>query len=753
MGPFLDTYLVIVIVLLALAVLDLMVGVANDAVNFLSSAIGSKVAPFWVIMIIAALGVMAGVTLSSGMMEVARKGIFYPQYFHLSEIMIIFVAVMFQDILMLDMFNTFGLPTSTTVSIVFGLFGSALAISLIKAYGNGLGFIDAFEYINSANVIRIVAGILLSIVIAFVAGSFFQYISRLIFTFNYKDKFKRYGSAWGGFALTLLTFFIILKGSKGASFMTEENVAGIKGNLGLIFIYSLIGWTLLLQLLQWFTRVNVLKLIVLFGTFALAMAFAANDLVNFIGAPLAGLNAYEKAVESAAKTGGDIGMANMAVMAKKIQADTWILLLAGAIMVTTLFLSKKARSVTQTTLRLGRQEEGYERFESNLVARAIVRMVLNIFDFVKIITPEPIKRVVARNFDLSKYDPETDKDGDPPAFDLIRAAVILMVAAAIISIATYFKLPLSTTYVTFIVAMAAALPDMAWGRESAVYRVSGVITVIGGWFFTAMTASLVGMAIAFIIYYGGLTAIFCFAALVAFVLIRTRRLHKSREKEMTDEEELLREKTETPEVLMDSIYSNTAKFISDFCDNLTNTSRGLAKDNLKSLKKSQKQSRKINKHSNSIASDLLKYLRLTSDEDIGKSTDFVRTISALNEISNKLMEIASYNFNYVDNNHHRLTAEQVDELRTVNDGFEEIASQSAAIILNQNFESCHAVNQSNERFKGLLRKVNKNQLKRIRKSQAIMRRSMLYLSLLNDFEFLADQTLILAKSIGEIKHS
>ncbi len=369
-----DIAIVFVVVLLVLAVLDLTVGVANDAVNFLNSAIGSKVATFKTIMLIAALGVLVGVTFSSGLMEVARKGIFDPQMFVLMELLAIFLAVMFQDILLLDMFNTFGFPTSTTVSIVFGLLGASLAVSLIKISQNSGDYLLLMDYINIGNVFKIISAIFLSIVFAFVFGALIQYITRLIFTFDYEKRFRRYGSTWGGVALTCLSLFILLKGAKGSAFMTDELSIWIQSNIWLLSLYICISWTILLQLLMWFTKVNILKIIVLIGTFALALAFSANDLVNFIGAPLAGLAAYNFAPD-------------MSLMAKPVQANTLLLILAGAIMVVTLYLSKKAKSVTQTTINLGRQDEGIDRFESNLVARLLVRIVLFIFDFLKKITP------------------------------------------------------------------------------------------------------------------------------------------------------------------------------------------------------------------------------------------------------------------------------------------------------------------------------------------------------------------------------
>ncbi|MFW5662434.1 MAG: hypothetical protein ACOCZW_01805 [Bacteroidota bacterium] len=445
---------------------------------------------------------------------------------------------------------------------------------------------------NTGSVFTIISAILLSIVIAFIAGSFVQYISRLLFTFNYSKTFKRWGSIWSGFALTFLSFFILLKGAKGASFLTEDAAIWIKSNLDILFVYLLVGWTVIIQLLMSLTKINILKLIVMVGTFALAMAFAANDLVNFIGAPLAGLSAYTHAMAT-----DNPLTSTMEILTQPVRANTWILLAAGIIMVVTLFLSKKARSVVHTTISLSRQEEGYERFESNALARAVVRMVMIVFDFISKITPESLRKKVSNRFDLKSYKTVIDEEGRPPAFDLLRAAVILMVSAALISMATYFKLPLSTTYVTFMVAMAAALPDKAWGRESAVYRVSGVINVVGGWFFTALSASAMAFIIALVIYYTEIFGLIGLTALSVFVFYRTTKAHKKREERMRLED--VKEKVgESGDVIVNSVFNNVVTFIKTSTDIHRESIIALNKDDLATLKKAKKRLR--NYHRGSI---------------------------------------------------------------------------------------------------------------------------------------------------------
>jgi phosphate/sulfate permease len=516
-----ELFLIAVGLLLCFAIFDLMVGVSNDAVNFLNSSIGSRAAPFRVIMVVASLGILAGVTFSSGMMEIARKGIFHPQFFTMPELMVIFMAVMITDILLLDLFNTYGLPTSTTVSIVFELLGAAVAVSAIKVMVSGTMTIG--EYINTTSALTIISGILLSIVIAFICGMIVQFFTRVLFTFDYKPRMKRYGGLWGGVAMASITFFILIRGADGASFMGPETIRWIMANsavlLGLIFL----GSALLFHFLIVVFKVNILKPVVLVGTFALAMSFAANDLVNFIGVPLAGLGAYTSAMASA-----DPLNISMTALARQVTPQTWILLIAGGIMVTTLWVSRKARTVTETEISLGQQEEGTERFESTWLSRRIVRMSSAVFSSCRVLIPESVRRFVRRRIDPSAYiAPGQEK----APFDLIRASVNLMVASMVVSFATSLKLPLSTTYVTFMVAMGTSLSDQAWGRESAVYRISGVLTVVGGWFMTAFIAFSVAFIFAWIIYYLHAFGVLLLLLLAVYVIWKNHKAHAGREKE------------------------------------------------------------------------------------------------------------------------------------------------------------------------------------------------------------------------------
>jgi phosphate/sulfate permease len=515
---------VIVGMLLLFAVFDLIVGVTNDAVNFLNSSIGSKAAPFTIIMIIASLGILAGVTFSGGMMEVARKGIFHPQFFTMPDLLTIFLAVMITDVLLLDLFNTHGLPTSTTVSIVFELLGAAVAMSVIKIIGAADRSMALWDYINTAKAMAIVGGILLSIVIAFFSGAVMQFISRLIFTFEYKSRINKFGAVWGGVAMTAITFFILVKGSKGATFMDAQTVGWIKTHswtlMAIIFAISAVVFQMLIS----YFKVNIFKPIVLVGTFALAMAFAANDLVNFIGVPLAGLNSLQNAL-----TAADPLTVPMTALSKKVQSQTSIMLIAGAIMVVTLWISKKARTVTETEIGLGQQDEGTEKFESIWLSRKIVNLFDSIFGRINNLVPEPVQDVISRR--LKPVAESSASQTEKPSFDLVRASVNLMVASAVVSFATSLKLPLSTTYVTFMVAMGTSFSDQAWGRESAVYRVTGVLTVIGGWFMTAFIAFVVAFIFANMLFHLKVPGFFLLVAFSGFMIWTNHKKHQGKEKD------------------------------------------------------------------------------------------------------------------------------------------------------------------------------------------------------------------------------
>jgi len=735
-------YIILVVILFALAISDLIVGVSNDAVNFLNSAIGSKVAPRYVIMIIASVGILVGTTFSSGMMEVARKGIFHPDQFYFSEIMVIFLAVMLTDVVLLDVFNTLGLPTSTTVSIVFELLGSAVAVALIKIKHLGQTAGDLGQYINSGKALAIISGILLSVVVAFTVGSIVMYTTRLVFSFNYKKTFKYFGAIWGGIAITAITYFILIKGAKGSSFLTSDTTNWIKSNSSLIILYSFIGWTILLQFLYWIVRLDILKMIVLVGTFALAMAFAGNDLVNFIGVPLAGLKSFQAFI---ADPGSDPDGFLMVALTGKAKANTYLLLIAGMVMVITLWLSKKARKVTETELNLSRQSAGSERFGSSMLSRTIVRTAMDVSNVIGKITPKSMKSGIGKRFDDTEYRENIKKHKDAPSFDMVRASVNLTVASILISFATSMKLPLSTTYVTFMVAMGTSLADKAWGRESAVYRITGVVTVIGGWFMTAITAFTVAFIIALIISWGGIVAIAALVLLALFVVLRTHvSFHKK------ESEKLKVRRLADDELLNENIMNKCSLEVRNMLKSVilifNDTIVGLTHEDRKSLKRVCKEVDDLNTDAKYLKNNVHNTLLKLQEEDGETGHYYVQVIDYLREMAHALSFISNPSFDHVDNNHKPLLKIQIDELNGFKDSVTELFDAIILTIEEKAFSNIPVLIEKQHHILDRLGSGRKNQIKRIKNEEAGTRNSILYLGILNEIKNFLLQSINLLKS-------
>ena len=738
-----EIFFAAVVVLLLFAVLDLIVGVSNDAVNFLNSAIGSRVAPYVVIMVIAGLGILTGVTFSSGMMEVARKGIFHPQFFTMPELITIFMAVMLTDILLLDLFNTYGLPTSTTVSIVFELLGAAVAVSAIKVMQANGGLMGLGEYINSAKALVIVFGILLSIAVAFFCGALVQFATRLIFTFDYEKRLRRYGSLWGGVAMATITFFILVKGAKGSSFMPPEAIQWVNTNSLSLLISIFIISAVILQILISFFRINILKPIVLVGTFALAMAFAANDLVNFIGVPLAGLNAYTTAVASS-----DPLNITMSALSKKVQSQTGLLLLAGAIMVITLWLSKKARTVTETEISLGQQEEGTERFESIWLSRTIVRMADSFFGSLGNIVPRDIRKAIGKRFD-----PHTDKTAmvrdNQPSFDLIRASVNLMVASAVVSFATSMKLPLSTTYVTFMVAMGTSFSDQAWGRESAVYRVTGVLTVIGGWFMTALIAFVVSFLFANIIHYfrvPGVIAIMLFAGVIIW---KNQKQHKGRVKETEEAKIFNLKKIRDPYMSVSNTFDHLAYLLKAIRESFDVSFDALFDQDIDQLGKQRKKVKQIQLWTNIIMANIFKVLRLLQKEDVKISYKYAQTIRRLQKISDGHRDIILRSYKHIGNKHKGLLDIQIEELKQI-----KICILDIILKAETSFRKKEIVNYQNivdqyQYMRELADQFNQNQIERIRNDTSKTRLSILFYAIIGNCIMIGKQNIKLLEIFND----
>lgn len=741
-----EIYFAAIVILAALAVSDLIVGVSNDAVNFLNSAIGSRVAPRYIIMIIASLGMLAGVLFSKGMMEVARKGIFHPKFFTMPELMIIFLAVMLTDVLLLDLYNTFGLPTSTTVSIVFELLGAAVAVSLIKVSQASEGFSSLVKYINTAKALAIISGILLSVVIAFICGAVIQFLSRLLFTFNFAKRLKRYGAIWGGLALASITYFILIKGAKGSAVITPETQVWLQANTWLILFFIFLVCAVILQLLMWFSRINILKPIVLIGTFALAMAFAANDLVNFIGVPLAGLSSYQ-----AARASSNPLTSAMNALQEATPSHTLLLLAAGIIMAITLWISRKARTVTYTEINLGRQEEGYERFGSSPLSRTVVRMVTSLGQTVGKLIPSPIKKKLNGRFDMThqEVDIKVSMNSDKPAFDLVRASVNLMVASALISFATSMKLPLSTTYVTFMVAMGTSFSDRAWDRDSAVFRVTGVLAVIGGWFLTALMAFTVSAAFAFAVYYLKAPAVIVILGLVVFFISRTHYMHRNREKEVDEYEIFNLKKVKDGNYAVETTFKHAGTYLQGVAKNLNLAYEGLAAQNRQTLKSVRKETKKIQTWANIIVANVFKTLRLLEQEKVTATHEYAQSISAIQEIAECHRDSIARAFDHINNHHKGMLPVQLEELKKVKNCILNLLEKTSDALMKKQIPDFESINRDKQELNRMIAEFDKNQVKRIQDNTSKTRLSILFYGFTRDSKIIAEQTFNLLKIFQE----
>ena len=720
-------YLVIVVLLFVLAASDLIVGVSNDAVNFLNSAVGSKVSSFRVIMLVAALGILIGAIFSSGMMEVARKGIFNPGEFYFSEIMLIFLAVMITDVILLDVYNTWGLPTSTTVSIVFELLGASVGIASIKIMMSD-GGLNINQFINSSKSLAIISGILISVVIAFSVGALIQYLIRIAFSFNFKKRMKYIGAIWGGIAFTALTYFILIKGASQATFMSDDLKEWFSKNTLLLMASSFVGWTIFLQLLFWIFRINILKIIVLVGTFSLAMAFAGNDLVNFIGVPIAGYNSWQIFSEAQGVSADGFLMSQLG---GKVKTPVLFLIVAGIIMVITLYTSRKARSVLKTSIDLSRQEEGEERFRPTRFSKILVRSSIQLSNAFNTITPKPLAAAIERQFEPYQ---EAKEEKDPPAFDLIRASVNLTVASVLIAFGTSLKLPLSTTYVTFMVAMGTALADNAWGRESAVYRITGVISVIGGWFLTALSAFTLAFVMSYIFYFGEIYAIGVMTIVVIYLIYRSHRYHKQHAEEANNEMDQIKSITEQNigQKTIVTVTENLKKVIKAF----TETIDSLEKEDVKKLKKIQKQVDSITSKTKYLKDHINIIVDKLRDGSEDTSFYFVQVLDFMREVMHSLNFITEPAYEHVDNNHKPLIPEQIAELKVISKELKEIFSMIINGIENDDFSKQEVIRIKLAAFLKLIEKCNKNQIKRIKNTTVGTKNSMLYLNLLNESKHL-----------------
>ncbi|MGY8977214.1 MAG: anion permease [Cytophagales bacterium] len=740
-----NIFLLMVVALVFLAIADLIVGVSNDAVNFLNSALGSKALSFRTIMILASLGIAFGSIFSSGMMEVARKGIFNPGEFMFDEIMFIFMAVMITDILLLDFFNSLGMPTSTTVSIVFELLGASVAMALIKISADGGEFADLIIYINTSKAVQIIFGILLSVVVAFSVGALVQWISRLLLSYHYEKKAKWIGALFGSIALTAITYFILLKGIKGTSYAGQsfELLGGetiksfLTNQIFLIIIVSLTLWYFLSLLFIKKLKINIYKVIIGVGTFALALAFAGNDLVNFIGVPIAAWQSYEAWVIS----GVPAHEFSMQVLDAKVPTPTLFLFIAGIIMVLTLWFSSKAKLVVKTSIDLSNQGEIKERFKPNWVSRGFVRFAMGMSNVLSKILPKTLQNKIEAQFEKPIITLAKDKTLELPAFDMVRAAVNLMVAGVLISIATSYKLPLSTTYVTFMVAMGSSLADRAWGRESAVYRVAGVLNVIGGWFFTALVAFSAAGVIAYLIKLGGpeAIAVLLFIVLLNFGSNYISRVKKS--KEINAEDRLKKAESSSVQGVITESAANIANVVKRGNRIYTNAMHGLAEHDLELLKKNKKQIVKLSAEVDELSDNVFYFIKNLDESSLSASNFYLNILGYLQDMTQSLEYISKVSHKHVNNNHKKLTPTQTKELKDLDDRFETFFINIINAFRTESFEEVGVIlNRKTELINSVSDKINK-QIERTRADESSPKNTTLYFSLLIETKDLLNATM------------
>ncbi|MCA4777243.1 inorganic phosphate transporter [Empedobacter stercoris] len=731
-------FIIILVTVVLLAILDIMVGVSNDAVNFLNSAIGSKAASFRTIMIIASFGLLIGAVFSSGMMEIARSGIFTPSMFTFYDVMIIFLAVMIADVILLDLFNYIGFPTSTTVSIIFELLGAATCLALIKVITNDDSFITILNYINTEKASEIVFSIILSVFLSFLLGSIIQYITRLIFTFNSEARIKKYGGIFGGIAITAISFFLLIKGAKNLTFLSGDIKSWISANQILLIGINFVLWTIVSQTLIYF-KVNVLRIIILIGTFALALAFAGNDLVNFIGVPIAAIQSYDIFTASGVTDPTGFMMGDLAN--NDIVAPSYYLVIAGLIMIVTLWTSKKARNVIETELNLSKQNDGEEKFRPNFLSRGIVRAVIILGGLIDKILPKSLQLKVDKRFENPKKNLSIkDQTTDEEAFDMIRASINLIVASILISIGTSMKLPLSTTYVTFMVAMGSSFADRAWDRDSAVFRVAGVFNVIGGWFLTGISAFTMAAIVAVIMFFGQAYGIIGMILLLGFILFKSNQSYKKKKKE---KEEIIISFTEEDIDSIQKIFTKNKKQISKALSksaySFELSIRGIEFENLTHAAENKKKIKKLISSIEGLKSNFYRILRDMDRENINSCKVFVQSFGYLQNITTSINFINTSIHTYIYNNHRKLNEEQLIDLKSINIEYKKLLNHTSKSFANNNLNELESFDKLRQSIDNKISIALNNQIERIQQENVSQKSSTLYFTILTEVEYTVDR--------------
>ena len=733
-------YLCIIIFLFVLAVFDLIVGVSNDAVNFLNSAVGAKAASFKTILFIAGVGIFIGASLSNGMMDIARHGIYQPEHFYFAEIMCILLAVMLTDVVLLDVFNSMGMPTSTTVSLVFELLGGTFALALIKVHNSDT--LALGDLINTDKALSVIMAIFVSVAIAFFFGMLVQWIARVIFTFNYTKKMKYSIALFGGIAATSIIYFMLIKGLKDSSFMTPENKHWIQDNTLLLITVFFVFFTLLMQVLHWL-KVNVFKVVVLMGTFALALAFAGNDLVNFIGVPLAGFSSF---IDYTANGSGNPDNFLMTSLLGPAKTPWYFLIGAGAIMVYALCTSKKAHAVIKTSVDLSRQDEGEETFGSTPIARTIVRFSMALANGISRITPNSTKKWLDTRF---RKDEAIIADG--AAFDLVRASVNLVLAGLLIALGTSLKLPLSTTYVTFMVAMGTSLADRAWGRDSAVYRITGVLSVIGGWFITAGAAFTFCFFVALVLHYGGNISIIVLIGIAVFILIRSQVMYKKRKaKEKGNEtiKQLMQSSNnaEILELLRKHTREELVKVLAFTEENLERTVTAFLHENLRGLRRSmgsvkfEKQLIKQMKRTGTLA-----MCRLDNNTVLEKGLYYYQGNDFASELVYSIGRLCEPCLEHIDNNFKPLDTIQKGEFSDVTEDIIYLLQVCRHKMENNDYDEFENELRKANDLNGQLSHLKREELQRIQSQAGSIKVSMVYLTMIQEAQNVVTYTINLMK--------